>query len=358
MGTRGPGFYGGFETCVAEVAPRLADRGHEVTVYARRWSPSRAWSHPGVTVAALPSIPTKHLDTITHTAVSTVHALLSRPDVVILFGVGNAVFGPVLRLGRRAVVLNVDGLDWARAKWGGAARRYLQLAERLSPRAADVLVTDARSIERYYRDRYGVDSTYIPYGAPVGPVQATDELESRGLSPGGYVLYVSRLEPENNAEVAIEAHRMSGVELPLVIVGGAAYGGDYEARLRRLAGDDVRFLGFVFGPGYQQLQSHASVYLQCTEIGGTHPALVEAMGYSNCIIALDTAEHREVLGDAGLYYRSTEELADRLGQLVADPGWRERLAQAAATRARDHFSWDRVALAYEDACLQMARRRS
>lgn len=351
VGTRGPGHYGGFETCVAELAPRLAERGHDVVVYARRWQKDRRWHHDQVRVVTLPSIPTKNLDTISHTAICTAHLLRSRPDAAIVFGVGNAPFARFARRCGVPIVLNVDGLDRARAKWGRAARWYLHRSEVWSPKACDVLVTDARSIQAYYREVHDAASAFIPYGAPAGPVAGRDELDRRGLTPGGYVLYVSRLEPENNAHVVIEAHRRSGAPHPLVVVGGSAYGGDYEERLHAEAGPLVTFTGFVFGDGYAQLQSHAMLYVQATEVGGTHPALVEAMGYGNAVIALDTPEHREVLADAGLYYRDTAQLAELMRDLAADPEARGRLAAAAQRRVREHFSWDAVTRQYEEACL-------
>lgn len=343
---------------MAEVAPRLAALGHQVTVYARRSAaPGRRWEVPGVDVVVLPSVPTKHLDTITHSAICTAHVMRRRPDAVIVFGVGNSPFAwACRRLLRIPTVLNVDGLDRTRAKWGRFARWYLSVAERLSPAAADELVTDARTIEEYYTDRYGVPSHFIPYGAPHGPVTDTDELARHGLEAGAYVLYVSRLEPENHPEVAIEAHQRADVELPLVIVGGSAYDPAYEARLRRMAGPGVIFTGFVFGSGYAQLQSHAALYLQCTEVGGTHPALVEAMGYENAVAALDTPEHREVLGDAGVYYRGPDDLASIIADLATHPEARQQLAAKARARAQAHFSWDAVTAAYDELCRGAATR--
>jgi len=359
VGTRGPGFYGGFETCVAELAPRLAAKSHEVTAYARRWSPARGFSHPEVDVVSLPSVRTKHMDTITHSALCTADLIARRrPEVAIYFGVGNSPMAWVARRSRIGIVLNVDGLDRLRAKWGSFARWYLNHAERWAVGAADVLVTDARAIERYYADVYGVDSTYIPYGAPESGATGTTTLEQAGLEPGRYILYVSRFEPENNAHVLIQAHESSGLDVPLVLVGGSTYEGSYEESLRPLAGTRVRFLGFVFGEGYRQLQSHAMVYVQCTEVGGAHPALIESMGFGNAIVALDTTEHREVLAETGVYYRTGDELAKRLVELCDDAPRRARLRDAARQRARSLFSWDEVTAAYEAACEEaLARHR-
>jgi glycosyltransferase involved in cell wall biosynthesis len=307
-----------------------------------------------VEVVTLPSLPTKSLDTVSHSAVTAAHLLARKVDCAIWFGVGNSPWAWVTRRSGTPTVLNVDGLDRSRAKWGRVGRTYLHRAERWAVGASDVLVTDAQSIRRYYADEYGAESTFIPYGGPEGPVGSTAALERFSLEPGGYVLYVSRLEPENNAHVVIEAHQRSGVELPLVVVGGATYSGEYEQHLRDMAGERVRFTGFVFGLGYAELQSHARVYVQATEVGGTHPALVEAMGYRNAVVALDTPEHREVLGDAGLYYRDGSELAEILVDLVPDESRLAALGEAAVRRAREFYSWDAVAAAYARAVVTAA----
>ena len=354
VGTRGPGFYGGFETCVAELAPRLCDLGHEVAVYARRWSAARHWKSPGVKVVTLPSIPTKSLDTITHTAICALHLGVRRADVAIFFGVGNSVYARMVQRMGIPVVLNVDGLDRARAKWGRFARWYLHRSERWSV-GAHTVVTDALTIEAYYRETYGRESLVIPYGSPDGPDAESGEVTDRGLEPGRYILYVSRLEPENNAHVLIDAYARAEIDMPLVIVGGSAYDDSYERTLHDRAGNGVHFLGFVFGAAYRQLQSHAALYVQCTEVGGTHPALVEAMGFRNAVIALDTPEHREVLGDAGRYYDTAEALSVLLQGLAGDSAARHELADAAAERAHRLFSWDAVARAYDEACQNAAR---
>ena len=170
-------------------------------------------------------------------------------------------------------------------------------------------------IADYYRSRRGRSTTFIPYGAdepyaPPGPVMAELGLEQRG-----YILYVGRLEPENNALVVIEAHARSGLSVPLVIVGDAPYASDYKATLREAAGANVLFPGYVFGDGYVELQSNALLVVQATEVGGTHPALIEAMSRGATVVANDVPEHREVLADAGVYYRRNDvsSLASLLG---------------------------------------------
>jgi glycosyltransferase involved in cell wall biosynthesis len=213
----------------------------------------------------------------------------------------------------------------------------------------NVVVTDARVIEDYYRRRYRCPSTFIPYGCSLERAGGTDVLDRFGLAAGQYVLYVSRLEPENNAHAVIAAHEASIVERPLVIVGDAPYARDYIAALRRQAGPRVVFTGGVYGTGYHQLQSHAFCYVHATEVGGTHPALVEAMGFGNAVLVNDVPENREVAGDAALYFdvRDPRTLAVLLQQLDHDPTLLDGLRARASARARARFSWEHITDEYE-----------
>ena len=253
----------------------------------------------------------------------------------------NAPFALVPRLGGAKVVLNVDGLEWERGKWNTLGRWYYQACAWLSPKLPIVLVSDAQVIARWYRERYGKPTIYIPYGSDAARSTAGPTLATFGLEPGRYLLFVSRLEPENHAHTVIEGYRRAGglatLGVPLIVVGDAPYATDYKSRLESAAATTpgVRLTGYVFGEGYAELQSNAMAYVQATEVGGTHPALVEAMGRGAAIIANDVPEHREVLGEVGRYYarNDPDALADALTELVADPDDRARLGSAAAARA-------------------------
>ena len=195
LGTRGiPANYGGFETCVEELAPRFAALGHDVTVYCR--TPQIDYpgdSYQGVRLVKLPTIRQKYLDTIAHTTISALHAIVRRYDVVFMFGVGNSPVCALLRAGRIPVLLNVDGLDWQRDKWPGWAKQFLKVAERISVRVAYRTITDSRNVQDYYRSERGVDLCYIPYGANPGPALLEGMLNRHGLEPERYFLYVGRL---------------------------------------------------------------------------------------------------------------------------------------------------------------------
>jgi glycosyltransferase involved in cell wall biosynthesis len=209
------------------------------------------------------------------------------------------------------------------------------------------VVTDARVIQRYYADVLGRATAYFPYGTDLGRTPNDGTLERLGLEAGRYVLYVSRLEPENNAHQLIAGFSTVSTDLPLAVVGDAPYASAYIERLHATSDPRVRFLGAVYGTGYRILISHAAAYVQATEVGGTHPALVEAMGAGNVIIANDVPEHRETLGDAGLYYRGPVALATQIQRVLDDDALAADLRQRAYERARELYSWDAITDRYE-----------
>lgn len=361
LGSRGiPARYSGVETAVENLAIRLAERGHAVTVYCRPHAVTWQGSHyKGVRLVKLPTIRNKFLDTFAHTALCTLHMLVRvRPNVAIYFIAGNSPFVLLARAAGVPTILNVDGLDSQRAKWGPRARLYLRIAEWLSARVATRTVTDARIIQRLYATRFGRPSTFIPYGAELPPPSGTAFLDQYGLQERGYVLMVGRLVPENGAHVLIDAYRQVGTELPLVIVGDAPYEDDYVAGLRRQAGRRVIFTGYLFGEGYRQLLHHASLFVLASGVGGTHPVLTEAMAAGNCIIVNDHAPNLEVLDDAGLSYdgrAGAADLARVIRQALDDGVLAAEMRRRAQARAQASYSWDSVTDAYESLCHNVTR---
>src|SRR5262245_9810199 len=225
----------------------------------------------------LPTIRSKHLDTITHATLSAVHALGQRYDVALFFNVGVSGICWVPRLAGQGVVLNVDGLDWKRRKWGRVARWYIRQSERWAARLPHRIVTDSRRVQEYYRARHAADSTSLAYGADPVSVAPASHLARLGLRPREYVLFVGRLVPENCAHHLVEAWRDIRTDLRCVIVGDAPYAEAYIQSLRATTDPRVVFTGYLFGEGYRELLSNALAFVESSEVGGTHPALLEAM---------------------------------------------------------------------------------
>ncbi|HEY8461131.1 MAG TPA: DUF1972 domain-containing protein, partial [Blastocatellia bacterium] len=314
LGTRGiPANYGGFETFAEQLGTRLAARGHEITVYCRKhYSTTSEPSYKGVNLVVLPTIRHKYFDTVIHTLLSVMHAAPRRYDAILICNAANSVFSFVPRLFGTPTLVNVDGLERKRKKWNWIGRQYYLVSEWLSTFLPTAIVTDAQVIQDYYATRYGKESEMIAYGAEVARRACPERLLKFGLQPDRYALYVSRLEPENNAHMVIEAYSRVKTDMPMVIVGGAPYADEYIARLKSSADSRVKFLGFVFGEDYRALQQNAYCYIHATEVGGAHPALIEAMGAGNCALTLATPENVEVIGDAGIAYKSVEELSSYL----------------------------------------------
>ncbi len=357
VGTRGiPAAYGGFETLAWELSTRLAERGHEVTVYCRRGRTGETVAvPPGITRRFVPYLPGKYLETVTHTALSVFDSLFRGYDAMWLGNAANAVFAGFPRLRGTRVVLNVDGIERQRKKWRLAGRIWYAVGERFALVCPNAIVSDADVIRAYYRERYGRDSAVIAYGAPLLEREPAPDLAALGLDPdvkpGRYLLYVSRLEPENQADLVIRAYRDVPGDAPLLIVGDAPYAEAFKAGLRELAAADprVRLTGAIYGQGYRDLQRAAMAYIQATCVGGTHPALVEAMGAGNLVLAFATPENREVLAGAGLLFHDEASLAAHLRRVVggADDAELDRHRSAARDRAAATYSWDAVTTAYE-----------
>jgi len=355
LGTRGiPANYGGFETFAEELSTRLAVRGHRVTVYCRERF--RDPQYRGVRLQYLPTIRHKYFDTLAHTFVSTLHLLAHRADAVLYCNGANAIFTLAPRLFGMPVALNVDGIERLRKKWNRLAKAWYLVSEWLATFCPSVVVTDAVTIERYYLERYHKRSTFIPYGADTGKVSSTAVLAQLGLEPGRYFLYVSRLEPENHPLEVRETFEQIVTPLKLALIGDAPYAPDYIRRVRDTADPRIVMPGAIYGQGYRELGSHCFAYIHATEVGGTHPALIEAMGRGALVIYRDTPENAEVAGDAGIPFRAGELAAKLKLALNMAEAEREALRRRAAERVRLHYSWDAVTDAYERLFVAMTGR--
>jgi glycosyltransferase involved in cell wall biosynthesis len=352
LGTRGiPACYGGFETLAEELSARLAARGHDVTVYARpRYARNGLTRWRGASIRVLPTLPTKYLDTVVHGALCAADAAWRRYDALLVCNAINAAASLLPRAaGGSRIVLNVDGLERRRRKWNALGRFAYLVSERLSTIVPHAVVSDALVIRDYYRNRYGLSSVFIPYGGDLPAPVGRETLDRLGLSPEKYVLYVSRLEPENNAEAVVRAYRDVPGDRPLVLVGDAPYARRYIESVRSQADPRVIFPGAIYGEGYRQLLANCAVYVQATEVGGTHPALVEAMGFGRVVCYHASPENEEVAGGAALPFdvNRPATLTRLIGEVLDDPTahsvWKER----ARRRTQERYRWDDIADRYE-----------
>jgi len=356
LGTRGiPNRYGGFEAFYEKLSQYLVNDGHEVSVYCRRafTRPEDAdLVDPKIRRVVLPSISAKHLDTPVHTFLSVMHVIFTRADVVLMCNVANSPVAWIPRPFGKPVVLNVDGLDRQRKKWGPLARMVLSVCEFFSVFTPSRVVTDSLTMQQYYRTRHGKSSIMIGYGAePPQRLQTTPEtsvLQRFGLKPKQYILYVSRLEPENNPELVVRAYQKTRIPWPLVMVGSNAYDPAYEQRLRSLADQRVIFTGSIYGDGYWELQLNAACFIFACEVGGIHPALVEAMAAGNPPLYLNTESNHETAGDCGVVFdHDPDDLAAKLENLFSDPKLLVELAAKGTQRARERYGWAEVTRQYE-----------
>jgi glycosyltransferase involved in cell wall biosynthesis len=355
LGTRGiPANYGGFETFAEELSTRLAARGHAVTVYCR--ARYEAPCYRGVRLRYLPTIRHKYFDTIAHTFFSTLDLLVRRADVALYCNGANAVFTPWPRVSGIPVALNVDGIERKRKKWNRLARGWYFASEWLATFCPTAVITDAEAIRDYYRSRWRKDSVFIPYGADTAAAPGTGALLKLGLEPGRYFLYVSRMEPENHPLEVREAFEKLDTTMKLVLIGDAPYAHEYIRRVRDTHDPRIVIPGAIYGEGYRELGSHAFAYIHATEVGGTHPALIEAMGRGALVLYRNTPENAEVAGGAGIPFEP-EELVDKLRMALAmREEERAALRRSAMERVRERYSWEAVTDAYEALLAKLARR--
>jgi glycosyltransferase involved in cell wall biosynthesis len=361
LGTRGvPPNYGGFETMAAELSTRLIERGHDVWVYCREdpssafgtFSPrggekaTQTWN--GIHRIVLPAFGRKYFETVSHSFLSALDAVHRDFDAVLVCNAANAFVLPLLRAARVPTVINVDGIERRRRKWNVLGRMVYAIGEAFSVSFANEVIADADVIADYYREQYGHTPVTIPYGAEFPVEEDSDVLDRLGIRARQYLLYVSRFEPENNPLEVVEAYEKSGVAVPLVMLGKGLYAPDLVAELHRHASERVLFPGALYGRDYRTLQRNAMIYIQATEVGGTHPALIEAMASGGCVLAHDTPENREVGGDAvGYFGLRPETLSGTISEWASKPLMQNDFRGRAQKRAEAKYSWDRVTDAYE-----------
>ena len=323
-----------------------------VTVYCRERHSEAIYRD--VRLVYLPTWRHKYFDTIVHTFFSTIHLIFHRADVALYCNGANAIFTALPRLAGIPTAINVDGLERKRKKWNRVAKAWYAISEWLATFCPSVVMTDARQIAQYYLERYGKQTEFIPYGAETSRVATAEVLGKLGLEAGGYFLYVSRMEPENNALAVREAFEQVPGAVQLALIGDAPYAAEYIQKVRDTRDPRVVMPGAIYGAGYHELLSHCLAYVHATEVGGTHPALIEAMGRGAPVLYLNTPENAEVAGDAGIPFE-IETLARKLDEVLRmPPEERAEWGRRAMERVARLYSWDAVTDQYEALLVALA----
>ncbi|WP_119300606.1 glycosyltransferase family 4 protein [Dongia deserti] len=356
IGSRGiPGHRGGVERVVEAVAPRLAARGHDVTVYCASWSREKAPTWRGVTLKYVPSVKSKHLDTLLRSFVATLGAMFGPADILHYHGSGSAPLAALARLAGKKVVVTVHGADWARRKWGALGRWFLQFGEWAAlkiPHQTIVVGPDLKSgLDRIY----GTDTLFIPNGTEERPKRPAKAILDLGLAARGYVLFLARLVPEKQCHTLIEAWMSlkDKGDLKLAIAGPVWHSVEYAASLKEQAKDDpsVLFLGEVSEEILEELYSNCISYVLPSEVEGMSLSLLDAMAFGACIICSDIPANAYVVSDAGLTFPAGDvgALRARLQEVISDPAHAQHLRDAALRRINNEFSWDQIAQRWEEA---------
>jgi glycosyltransferase involved in cell wall biosynthesis len=363
FGSRGiPHTYGGAEAFLEELAPRLAARGHDVIVYCRSsLFPEKRKTYRGVRLIYLPSIETKVLGTPSHTLACMLDVLFRKADVFLVINIVNGFHCLIPRICGKTFAINVDGLDWKRGKWGKLARKYFYLnAKYIGKICPDGVITDATEMQRIYWDEFGTRSACIAYGANIESSEDPTVVRQYGLEPQQYYLIASRMVPENNPDLIIKAFEQLRTAKLLAVAGGVNYTSDFVASLKRTRDPRVRFLGHVGNQAHvKELHCNAYAYVHGHSLGGTNPSLVKALGYGNCIVALNTPFNREVLNDYGLMFEGdVEDLRRQLQHVEDNPEVARRFRERAPERIREAYTWEHIADQYEDYFQELVSLRS
>jgi glycosyltransferase involved in cell wall biosynthesis len=359
LGSRGvPHTYGGAEAFYLELAPRLVQRGHEVIVYNRRsLFKEKPPYYNGARLIYTGSIESKSFGSVTHAFTSILDVMFRKPDVALCVNSGVLPQLLILRLFGKNICVNMDGLQWKRDKWGPAAKKYLywnaKIAKRICPKG---IITDAFEMHRVYMDEFQTPSACITYGANIETSERPEVLSQYGVTPGQYYLIASRMVPENNADLIIDAFNRIKTKKMLVVAGDANYKSDFVARIKQMAGPRVKFLGHIANlEDVKELHCCCYAYIHGHMLGGINPALVKALGYGNMVVALNTLFNYEAIQDAGILFElDVEDLQQKLQYIEDHPDVAAGYRRRAPERIRQSFTWEHIVDQYEEFFLQLA----
>ena len=337
--------YSGIETYYEEVGKRLVAMGHEVTIYCRTYFTPRKTEHEGMRLVRLPTIRSKHFETVIHTLLSTAHALMQNYDIVHYHCLGPALFSFLPRLVGKKTAVTVQGLDWQRKKWGRLASAVLRIGERASVAFPNGTTVVSQALQQRFRETHGTEAFYVPNGGVLREWTEPRHIMEWGLEPGNYALFLGRFSPEKGCHLLVEAFEQLETNAMLVMAGASSYCDDYSRELRTHAKDGIRMLDWVSGVALDELITNAMLFVLPSDLEGLSLALLDAMGAGLCVLTSDVPENREVVDGAGFTFQrgNAEDLADRLRFLIANPALREAAGKAARKRIEEQYQWQKIA---------------
>jgi glycosyltransferase involved in cell wall biosynthesis len=351
IGQKGiPSRSGGVEIHVEEIAERLVKMGHDMTVYCRKsyCENVEGSSYKGIRIRYIPSINTKHLDAITYTFFSTMHALFSGIKVFHYHALGPSTLAFIPKIFGKKVVSTVHGLDWQRDKWGGFATKFLKFGEYASVKFTHKTISVSETHIEYFKKKYNKEITYIPNGVNKPEILEPKEIEEKfGLEKDKYILFLARLVPEKGAHYLIEAYKKINTDFKLVIAGGGSHSSDYEEKLKteNVGNDNIVFTGFVKDNLLRELFSNAYLYVLPSDIEGLPIALLEAMSYGLCCLTSDIPENKLVIDKHGFTFRAgnCEDLKDKLEYLFSNRNKIKGIGRNAEEYVFNKYNWNKVA---------------
>jgi glycosyltransferase involved in cell wall biosynthesis len=343
--------YSGIESYYEQVGAELTRMGHEVTVYCRTYFTPPIEEYKGIRVRRLPTIRSKHLETLAHTFLSTVHAMFSGYDVVHYHCLGPALFSFLPRLAGKKTVVTVQGLDWQRRKWGRIASQVLLWGEAAAMILPDATMVVSQTLQRYFWGKYGRQTVYIPNGASLRPKRTPKRLSEWGLAPDNYVLYLGRFSPEKNCHLLIDAFEGISTGMKLVLAGGSSHSAEYVESLRRHESEHICLLPWVSGDDLDELLSNAALFVLPSDIEGLSLALLDAMAAGVCVLTSNIPENQEVVAGAGFTFKRGDQsdLARVLDLLIRNPSLRRQMAAKGEQQIHEQYLWPEIARSIEKA---------
>lgn len=359
LGIRGiPACHGGFETCAEHVALHLANRGWDVTVYCQKIGSGaicESYWH-GVRLIHVPVDQDGVLGTIIFDWKSTLHAC-RESGVVLTFGYNTAVFCAMYRVNGITNIINMDGFEWKRRRWGRLEKCWLYLNEWAGAALGNYLIADHPEMMRHLQSRTSSGKiTVITYDAPRIWSADPTVLQEYGLEPKNYALIVARPQPDNNVLEVVRAWSRQRRQIKLVVLGNYAPETAYGKSVRIAASDEVVFPGAIYdNQVVSTLRCHARLYLHGHQVGGTNPSLVEALGAGNAVLAHDNPFNRWVAGEGAYYFCDENNCARMLDLLLEDQASLSKLQKESARRHAEEFTADKILSQYEAMLLSAAR---